>query len=707
MTATHRLAIDVGGTFTDVVLIDDRDGSLRFGKVLSTPHDPSIGSLDGARQVLDDHGVAPHRVKEVVHATTVATNAVLERKGARTGLVTTRGFRDTLEIRRESRYDIYDLDLTLPEPLVGRADRTEVAERLDATGAVLDPLDERSALAALAQLAEAGIESVAICLLHSCANPSHEARLAALARERFPALEVSVSSEVSPEVREFERTSTVVVDAYVKPLVRRYIGRLEDGLRHEGIARPLSLMLSHGGIGSAREVSTRFPVRMIESGPAAGAIAAAFYSAQALQGQDSIAFDMGGTTAKMSLVRGGLPTVTHEYEVAHVERFKPGSGLPLQISAVELLEIGAGGGSIALLSPLGLLTVGPESSGADPGPVSYRRGGTRPTVTDADLVLGYLDPLHFLGGDMTLDVGGAREAMATQLGAPLGMSVEQVACGIHEVVNERMAAAIRAHAAEQGVDLRRFALVAFGGAGPVHAYAVARRLGIGRILCPYGAGVASAIGCLVARPAMDLVVAHAAALHAADWPSIAGHFAAMRASGEAMLATLLEPGSAAVLDAQFELRCAGQGYSVVVPVAEGAPLDASLEPTLRTGFRSAYQARYGHLPPDVPLEIVNLRARVSTLRAAMAPTVRRAGAGAGAPGGAPAAPKAVRPAYFAEAGRYVDTPVYDRLALAADAPLQGPAIVEDRETSIVVGPAGCLRLDAGGNVLIEIGSASP
>ena len=705
MEGTHRLAIDVGGTFTDVVILDDSDGSVRFGKVLSTPRDPSIGSLDGARQILSDHAVAPERVKEVVHATTVATNAVLERKGARTGLVTTRGFKDTLEIRRESRYDIYDLDLRLPEPLVARPDRTEVIERINAQGGVVEPLDEMSVLAALGRLADAGIESVAICLLHSYVNPTHEARLAAIARDRFPTLEVSVSSEVSPEAREFERTSTVVVDAYVKPLVRLYIGRLEDGLRDVGIARPLSLMLSHGGIGSAREVSTRFPVRMIESGPAAGAIAAAFFSAQALQGQDSIAFDMGGTTAKMSLVRSGLPSVTHEYEVAHVQRFKPGSGFPLQISAIELLEIGAGGGSIAHLSKLGLLTVGPESAGADPGPVSYGRGGTQPTVTDADLVLGYLDAEFFLGGDMSLDVGAARDAMRLRLGHTLGMSAEQVACGIHDIVNERMAAAIRAHAAEQGVDLRRFALVAFGGAGPVHAYAVARRLGISRILCPYGAGVASAIGCLVAQPAMDLVVAHAARLDDADWRSVSGHFDAMRASGEAMLASLLEPGSAASLTTQFELRCAGQGYSVLVCSAQGAAVDASLVPSLQAAFRTAYQERYGHLPPEVPLEIVNLRARVASDRSTRAPRDHRNG-GHGASGKA-SAPKAVRSVFFAEAAGYVDTPVYDRLGLIERLRIEGPAIVEDRETSIVIGPAGRFHLDESRNVLIEVGAGQP
>ncbi len=368
----HRLAIDIGGTFTDFVLIDDADGTVRFGKVLSTPDDPSKGSVAGAREALARYGIPAAAVRDVIHATTVATNAVLERKGAVTGLITTRGFRDTLEIGREARYDIYDLDLRVPAPLV--------------------ELDEGSVEAALARLVEAGIQSVAICLLHSYANPAHEQRVAAIARARFPGLEISVSSEVAGEVREYERTSTACVDAYVKPLVRRYIGRLEDGLRELGIERQLSLMLSHGGIGAAREVATRFPVRMIESGPAAGAIAAAYFSETALDRADAVAFDMGGTTAKMSRIRGGIPAITNEYEVAHVHRFKRGSGIPLQILAIELLEIGAGGGSIARVNSLGLLTVGPESAGAHPGPVCYGRGETAPTVTDADLVLGFDRP---------------------------------------------------------------------------------------------------------------------------------------------------------------------------------------------------------------------------------------------------------------------------------------------------------------------------
>jgi N-methylhydantoinase A len=566
---SFRLAIDVGGTFTDIVVVDDRDGSLRFGKVLSTPDDPSEGSLAGSVETLARGGIEPRSVAEVVHATTVATNAVLERKGAVTGLLTTKGFRDALEMRRESRYDIYDLGLRLPPPLVPRRLRFEVDERLDHEGNVLRPLDEKSAVAAIEQLKAAGVASVAISLLYGYMNPVHERRLFELMRRLAPDIEVSVSHEVSGEVREYERTSTVVVDAYVKPLVRRYMERLADGLGAVGLPSRPALMLSHGGIGAATEVGRRYPVRMIESGPAAGAIAASWFARHALPNADAVAFDMGGTTAKMSLIQGGVPAVTREYEVAHVHRFKPGSGLPLQISAIELLEIGAGGGSIARVNELGLLNVGPHSAGAKPGPACYGRGGVEPTVTDADLVLGYLDPQHFLGGEMRLDVAASRRAIEEKVGGRLGMGAEAVAWGIHDIVNESMSAAIRAHAAEKGVDLRRFGLVAFGGAGPLHAYGIARKLGLSRILCPFGAGVASAIGCLVASPAVDLVNAQAGRLAEADWPSIAQRFDAMERDARAMIEALVGAGAETRLHPAFEMRCEGQGYSVVVELPAG------------------------------------------------------------------------------------------------------------------------------------------
>jgi N-methylhydantoinase A len=465
-----------------------------------------------------------------------------------------------------------------------------------------------------------------------------------------------------------------------------------------GFRNQVSLMLSHGGIGPATQVAEEFPVRMIESGPAAGAIAAAYFARQALARPDAIAFDMGGTTAKMSLIRDGQPSVTHEYEVAHVHRFKHGSGLPLQISAVELLEIGAGGGSIAQVSELGLLTVGPRSAGAAPGPACYGRGGDRPTVTDADLLLGYLDGEHFLGGAMKLDAAAAATAMTTHLGGTLGMSADALAWGIHDVVNEHMAAATRAHAVEKGVDLRQFAMIAFGGAGPVHAYALARKLGLTRVICPFGAGVASSIGCLVAAPAVDLATAFFGSLDRLDWSAAAARVEEMRREGERMLADLVERAGAGRLDVSLDLRCEGQGYAVTVP-SEAARLDAGSISRLKDGFARRYVELYGHKPPDVPLEVLALRARVEhPSRSDRLQSGSRASTG-----GDPR--KGERRAYFDAAGGFVPTRVYDRYRLPIGQTLPGPAIVEERETSIVIGPDATFHVDPAGHVVIDIAPA--
>ena len=694
--APCRIAIDVGGTFTDVVLVDDNSARIWFAKVLSTPDDPSMGSIAGAREILHRTGISPSSVLDVVHATTVATNSVIEGKGARTGLITTAGFRDVLEMGREARYDIYDLGLRLPAPLVPRRHRMEVGERVDFDGKILTPLDDDEVASVLSHLVEdAGITSLAICLLHGYAHPGHELRIADIAADLFPDLTVSVSHQVSAEVREFERASTTVVDAYVKPLVQTYVGRLNQGLADLGMTREVSMMLSHGGIGPASDVADTFPVRMIESGPAAGAIAAAHFARQALEQPDAIAFDMGGTTAKISVIQDGEPAITHEFEVGHVHRFKRGSGYPLQISAVELLEIGAGGGSIAHVNDLGLLNVGPKSAGAVPGPVCYGRGGREPTVTDADLILGYLDPKYFLGGDMALDVTAVRAAIEGDIADRLGMSMEQIAWGIHDVVNESMAAATRAHAAEKGIDLRNFAMIAFGGAGPVHAYALARKLGLRQLLCPFGAGVASAIGCLAALPAVELVTAHFARIDGMDWAAVAGDYLAMRRSGEAALAKLVGSDSKLAMQRSVDMRCQGQGYSVTVPIADDQA-DISLS-QLGIDFAEIYQSVYGHRPPDVSLEVVALRARVlhqrrkfeiTTLDDAALKTVEMA-------------LKGRRAVYFEAADGYVDTAVYDRYKLPLGEVFQGPAIIEERETSIVAGPDTEFQLDPAANIIID------
>jgi len=703
-----RLAIDVGGTFTDVVLVDDNSARVWFAKVLSTPEDPSKGSLTGAGEILERTGIGSALVRDVVHATTVATNAVLEGKGARTGMITTAGFRDALEMGREARYDIYDLGIRMPQPLVPRQRRLEVTERVGFDGEVLTPLDEAEVAVVLEQLVkDAGITSLAICLVHGYAHPDHELQVAEIAARLFPNLSVSVSHQVSAEVREFERTSTTVVDAYVKPLVQTYVGRLNQGLSDLGMAREASMMLSHGGIGPASDVANTYPVRMIESGPAAGAIAASHFAREALAKPDAIAFDMGGTTAKISVIRDGEPAITHEFEVGHVHRFKRGSGYPLQISAIELLEIGAGGGSIAHVNDLGLLNVGPKSAGAVPGPVCYGRGGKQPTVTDADLLLGYLDPAHFLGGDMKLDVDAVRAAIEGDIAARLGMSVEQIAWGIHDVVNESMAAAIRAHAAEKGIDLRNFAMIAFGGAGPVHAYALARKLGLTRLLCPFGAGVASAIGCLAALPAVALVNAYFARLDTVDWALVDDQYAAMRQSGEASLAKLIGADSELVMQRSIDMRCQGQGYSVTVPInddgPDGGPDGGSDEgaeisiPALRENFAEIYQGVYGHQPPDVPLEVVGLRARVLNPRSKL--EIKPATDVADDADGP--ALKGYREVYFEAAGGKMETAIYDRYRLPKGESIQGPAIIEERETSIVTGPDTEFHVDAAANIIID------
>lgn len=689
---TFRLAIDVGGTFTDVVLIDDQRGKLWFAKVLSTPDDPSRGSLTGVAETLERTDTTPSAVRDVAHATTVATNAVLEGKGARTGLIATAGFRDVLEMGREARYDIYDLGIRMPPPLAPRRRRMEVSERITFEGDVLTPLDEAEVEANVRRLVEdEDIQSLAICLLHGYAHPEHELKTAAIAKRLFPNLSISVSSEVSAEIREYERVSTTVVDAYVKPLVQTYVGRLNAGLKALGTPLEASMMLSHGGIETATDVAENHPVRMIESGPAAGAIAAAHFARQALVQPDAIAFDMGGTTAKISIIRNGEPELTHEFEVGHVHRFKRGSGYPLQISAIELLEIGAGGGSIAYVNDLGLLKVGPQSAGAAPGPVCYGQGGEHPTVTDADLVLGYLDPDHFLGGAMTLDVAAAKGALAKDVATPLSMSVEQVAWGVHDIVNESMVAATRAHAAEKGVDLRNFAMIAFGGAGPVHAYALARKLGLKRLICPYGAGVASAIGCLAAPPAVDLGTPLFAPLASMDWTAVHAAFSQMRHSGEACLAKVVGDSSEIVMQRSMDLRCQGQGYAVTVAIPDG---DAISLPALHVDFADIYQGVYGHAPPDVPLEVVGLRARVLEPRTELHVAAEPNSEGADAL-------KGTRPVCFDGTDGYRDTPVYDRYRLAPGKVMPGPAVIEERETTIIVGPDANFHRDAAANIVIE------
>ena len=707
-----RLGVDIGGTFTDLVVIDDATGTARVGKVLTTAKDPAHGVEEGIHALLDEAGVRSDAVRAVVHGTTLATNALIERKGAKTALLTTEGFRDALEIRREGRYDMYDLFIDPPPPLVPRHLRREVPERLLADGSILKTLDEAAARRALAELAREGVEALAICLLHAYVNPAHERRLSEIAREVSPGLSVSCSSEVVPEIREYERASTTCANVYVAPLMARYLEDLERRLAALGIDGQLYIMQSSGGT-ALPPLARRLPVRLVESGPAAGALAAA-QAARERHEPKLLSFDMGGTTAKACVIDDGVPLVGREFEVARADRFKKGSGLPIRVPVIELIEIGAGGGSIARVDRMGLLKVGPDSAGADPGPACYTLGGRHPTVTDADLLLGYLDAEFFLGGRMRLDREAAHRVVGEHVARRLGLDVTGAAWGIHRVVNENMAAAARIHGIERGRDLRQYPLFAFGGAGPVHCWQVAKILKVPRILIPFGAGAMSAYGLLAAPLAFDFVRTGRQRLDRADWPAINRLFAEMEEEGRALLARAGVAPADIHISRIAEMRHAGQGHEVECAMPLGALSTESL-PTITASFENAYRALYHRLPHGVPIEALNWRLTVSGPqpstglsrrsepgRALIRPPSVHASRTAPTTTGSARATKGARQAYFAEVGGFVETPVYDRYALRAGAEFAGPAIVEERESTAVVGPGARCRVDDGFGLVVEI-----
>ncbi|OLC37969.1 MAG: methylhydantoinase [Candidatus Rokubacteria bacterium 13_1_40CM_4_69_5] len=690
-----RLGVDIGGTFTDLVVVDETTGALRVGKVLTTPKDPAHGVEQGIHALLDDAHLAARAVGAVVHGTTLATNALIERKGARTALLTTAGFRDALEIRREGRYDMYDIFIDPPSALVPRHLRREVPERLLADGAVQRPLDEAAARRVIADLIGQGVEAIAICLLHAYVNPAHERRLAELVHEIAPHLPVSCSSEVVPEIREYERGSTTTANVYVAPLMARYLEDLERRLAELGIPGQLYIMQSSGGI-ALPGAAKRFPIRLVESGPAAGALAAA-QAARARGEPRLLSFDMGGTTAKACVIDDGVPLVAREFEVARADRFKKGSGLPIRVPVIELIEIGAGGGSIARVDRLGLLKVGPDSAGADPGPACYNLGGRLPTVTDADLLLGYLDSEFFLGGRMRLHREAARRAIEEHVARPLGLGPTEAAWGIHRVVNENMAAAARIHGIERGKDLRQYQLFAFGGAGPVHCWHVARILRVPRIILPFGAGAMSAYGLLSAPLAFDFVRTRRERLDAADWGTINALFAEMEAEGRALLARAGVAATQVRVSRVAEMRYLGQGHEVEAAIPPGTLAPASL-PAITASFEAAYRALYQRLPQGVPIEALNWRVTIAGPPPKVALTPAARGGSANARG----AVKTTRPAYFAEASDFVPTPVYDRYALGPGAAFTGPAIVEERESTAVIGPGARCRVDDGLEIVVEL-----
>jgi N-methylhydantoinase A len=686
----YRVGVDIGGTFTDLLLVGG-DKSATIHKTLTTPGDPSQAVETGLSQALGEGMAGARERGTLVHGTTLVTNAIIERNGAPTALLTTAGFRDALEIGREHRYELYDLNLEFPKPLVPRYLRFDVPERIAADGGVLGPLDEAFVRRLVAELRDKGIRAIAVSYLNSFRNPAHERRTAEIIAEVAPAIRISLSSEVVAEIREFQRTSTTAANVYVQERVANYLTELRHRLERIGFEGSFFVMLSSGGIATA-DTAARFPVRLLESGPAAGALAAAHLGARAGY-PDLLSFDMGGTTAKLCAVEDGRPLKTHEFEVDRVYRFRRGSGLPIKIPVIDMIEIGAGGGSIARVDALGLLKVGPHSAGAEPGPACYGAGGSDPTVTDADLVLGYLDPGYFLGGKMCLDIDAARSALS-RLAEPLGLTVEEVAWGIHQIVNENMANAARTHLGERGKDPRRLPLYAFGGAGPVHGYRVAEVLHLPALISPFGAGVGSTFGLLAAPLAFDFVRSAYSRLDDLDGKSVNGLLKEMALEGRGILEGSGLAGTQIAYERSADMRYVGQGHEVSVPLPKGL-LGRKHLPQITEAFDQVYRTLYGRKGPDVPLEVINWRVVASGPSPDMDFHVSHAASSRRH------ALKGERPAYFPEFRRYVEVPVYDRYALKPGESFDGPAIVEERESTLVIGTRGRAEVDQWLNVLVR------
>ena len=684
--ADFALGIDIGGTFTDLVLAGP--AGRHALKVLTTPDDPSRAVVEGVRTLLAQSRVATLSISRVVHATTLFTNALIERKGAVTGLITTAGFRDVLEIGRERRFELYDLNIRMPEPLVPRDLRLEVAERTAADGNISTAVDDAELKKAATALVDAGVASIAVVFLNSYANPENERRSAATLRTAFPKIAITASHEIVPEVREFERSSTAAANAYVKPLAAKYLEGIRDKLGALGIESPLSLMLSSGGFTHIAEAKAA-PVHLLESGPAAGALAAAMLG----KGEPRLlAFDMGGTTAKLCIVDDGIPLVAQGFEAGRTRRFMEGSGLPIRIPSVDLIEIGAGGGSIAHPDRIGLLKVGPQSAGSVPGPACYGLGGLEPTVTDANLVLGSLNPAYFAGGTIRIDKARA-EAAIEALGKRLGLSMLDTAWGIVNVVNENMASAARVHIAERGRDQRAYVLLATGGGGPLHGYQVAKKLGLARMLCPPSAGVASAFGLIAAPARVDRVATVGLRLDQVDLAALEARF---RALEEEAFATLEQTGARrkdAIVERNADGRFVGQGFYLSVPLPAGPYADRGV---LRAAFEKGYREKFTHTPPQVTVEFVNIRVTAS------APTAVRAASTQAARASDRNPLPATRKVYFKEAGGKVDTAVYRREHLGASFTASGPLLVEEDGSTLVVAPGGRATLASDGNLLVGI-----
>jgi N-methylhydantoinase A/oxoprolinase/acetone carboxylase beta subunit len=724
----YRLGCDIGGTFTDFVLLNDKTGELKIYKCLTTPKDPSDAVEHGIREMEKNTSSFVEKMDEVIHGTTLVINSIIERKGAKTGLITTKGFRDVLEIGRGIRYAPYDVFAEFPKPLIPRHLRFEVDERIRSDGSVLKPLDPEEARQVVRTLLKMGTESIAVCLINSFENPTHELMLEEIIEKEAPGVSVSFSYRVLPQIKEYERTSTTATNAYVKPLTGRYLSRLAGRLGSIGFKGKLFIMLSSGGVTSV-ETAAEFPVRIIESGPTAAVIAGQYYG-KLFNISEMFCFDMGGTTAKSCLIQKGVAGVVPTFEVGRVQRFMKGSGLTIQVPVVDLMEIGAGGGSIAKVSRMGTLQVGPESSGADPGPMCYAIGGTDPCVTDADLLLGYLDENYFLGGEMKLDKEAARRGVMEKVAKPLGVTFVQSIWGIHDLINETMAAAAKTHIAEKGGNPKIVTIVAFGGAGPVHAYSLAKKLGAPRLLVPPNAGVGSALGFFTAPRAFDLLRSHKVSLANANFLDIEKIFKELEADATKILkkeatekdinpstpksednGLRVDPerrsisnskglDSSAAERVKFErsldMRFVGQGAETNVPLTERDFTKLKKE-EVRRRFDGVYEKLYGRTYPDSEVEFFNFKVRASLPeRLLQLPKLEKKKRSLDQ------AIKGKRPAYSPMAKDFISYTVYDRYKLFPTAKFRGPAIIEEKESTVIVGEDASVSMDDFGFLWIDL-----
>jgi N-methylhydantoinase A len=692
-----RVGIDVGGTFTDLAALDDENGEVMVEKVLTTPDHPWLG-IRAALKRMAARGLPMEHVSSVIHGTTLVTNAVIERRGAKVGLICTKGFRDVLYFGREFRYDVYDPDLVLPEPLVPRSLRCEVDERLTADGTTVTPLDTSQAREVIRSLLSQEVESIAICLLHSYHHPEHEIALESLVRQEHRSIPISVSHKVLPQVREYERASATALNAYVQPIVLQYLQELEDGLRTLGCQSPLYLMTSSGGTITV-ETAVAFPIQLLESGPAAGTVVAALIGWQA--GRESVvSFDMGGTTAKSCVIQHHGPLINKSPEVARQHRMKRGSGIPVGVPMVDLLEIGAGGGSIAELDPVGLLRVGPRSAGAEPGPACYRRGGEEPTVTDADVVLGLISPDSFLGGSMQLDAEAACSAITEKIAKGMGLELVEAAAAIHRVVTDNMAEATRVHSAELNVDLRGYSLVAYGGAGPVHAYGVAERLGLSTVIFPRNAGVFSATGLLAAPLAFEFLHSYPADLDAIDLATVNGLLLELEAKARGLLERSGVSENVTV-QRTVDMCYSGQRYEVATPLPD-PPLTHDSIPALKAIFDATYEAAYGRRLAQLPASCLTWRVLGSGpppdrwWRTSHHPIPHSNGGAA-----AGRSPGRTRKVYLPGHG-LIECLVLTREALTVGSAFGGPSLVEDGSSTMVIPPAAAGVVDPWGNLVVEL-----